>query len=223
MDGMDGMTRLNGTVALAHRAGSPAAGPDATSSYCSVSPTVVVGVRRLPVPAGCDPARGPLVPPLRLSYRDLEELLADRGIDVDHVSLHRWMQRFTPPLVDAASPCRHAGGSRWFVDETYVKVPGRGATSTGRSTSAARCSMSMSRPAGRGRSAPLLRVDDRDAWPSTRGRHGPARALARVIDELLPAAFHDTDRYSNNRIECRSRAPQSAAAADALAQDRPHR
>src|SRR3954466_13170227 len=60
-----------------------------------------------------------------LSYRDLEELLAERGIEVDHVTLYRWVQRFTPLLVDAASPCRHAAGSRWFVDETYVKVAGR--------------------------------------------------------------------------------------------------
>jgi len=37
-----------------------------------------------------------------LSYRDLEELLAERGIEVDHVTLYRWVQRFTPLLVDAA-------------------------------------------------------------------------------------------------------------------------
>ena len=59
-----------------------------------------------------------------LSYRDLEELLAERGIEGDHVTLHRWVQRFTPLLIDAARPCRHAVGSRWFVDETYVKVAG---------------------------------------------------------------------------------------------------
>ena len=59
-----------------------------------------------------------------LSYRDLEELLAERGIDVDHVTLYRWVQRFTPALIDAARPCRHAVGDRWFVDETYVKVAG---------------------------------------------------------------------------------------------------
>src|SRR3954465_3413856 len=50
-----------------------------------------------------------------LSYRDVEELLAERGVEVDHVTLYRWVQRFTPLLVDAASPCRHAVGSRWFV------------------------------------------------------------------------------------------------------------
>jgi len=37
-----------------------------------------------------------------LSYRDLEELLAERGIEVDHVTLFRWVQRFTPLLVDVA-------------------------------------------------------------------------------------------------------------------------
>jgi IS6 family transposase len=60
-----------------------------------------------------------------LSYRDVEELMAERGITVDHVSGYRWVQRFTPLLIEAARPCRHAPGDRWFVDETYVKVAGR--------------------------------------------------------------------------------------------------
>jgi transposase-like protein len=59
-----------------------------------------------------------------LSYRDLEELLAKRGIAVDHVTLYRWVRRFTPLLIDAARPCRHQVGDRWFVDETHVKVKG---------------------------------------------------------------------------------------------------
>jgi IS6 family transposase len=60
-----------------------------------------------------------------LSYRDVEELLAERGIEVDHVTIYRWVQRFTPLLIDEARPCRHVPGDRWFVDETYVKVAGR--------------------------------------------------------------------------------------------------
>ena len=60
-----------------------------------------------------------------LSYRDVEELLAERGITVDHVTVYRWVQRFTPLLIDAARPCRHSPGDRWSVDETYVKVAGR--------------------------------------------------------------------------------------------------
>jgi transposase-like protein len=59
-----------------------------------------------------------------LSYRDLEELLPERGIEVDHVTVYRWVQRFTPLLADAARFCRHAPGDRWFCDETYVKVHG---------------------------------------------------------------------------------------------------
>ena len=60
-----------------------------------------------------------------LSYRDVEELLAERGVSVDHVTIYRWVQRFTVQFVEAARPCRHAPGDRWFVDETYVKVAGQ--------------------------------------------------------------------------------------------------
>ena len=60
-----------------------------------------------------------------LSYRDVEELLAERGIEVDHVTVYRWVQTFTPEFIDAARPARHATGDRWFLDETYVKVAGR--------------------------------------------------------------------------------------------------
>src|SRR3954449_7901652 len=60
-----------------------------------------------------------------LCYRDVEELLAERGIDIDHVTVHRRVQTFTAEFIDAARPGRHATGDRWFLDETYVKVAGR--------------------------------------------------------------------------------------------------
>jgi IS6 family transposase len=47
-----------------------------------------------------------------LSYRVVEELLIERGIEVDHVSVYRWVQRFTPLLAEAARPCRHGVGDR---------------------------------------------------------------------------------------------------------------
>jgi transposase-like protein len=59
-----------------------------------------------------------------LSYHDVEELLAERGVQVDHVSIYRWVRRFRPILADAARCAQHAIGSRWQVDETYVKVAG---------------------------------------------------------------------------------------------------
>ena len=54
-----------------------------------------------------------------LSYRDVEELLvAERDIGVDHVTVYRWVERFTPLVIDAARPCWHVAGDRWFVDKT---------------------------------------------------------------------------------------------------------
>jgi transposase-like protein len=59
-----------------------------------------------------------------LSYRDVEELLVERGVEVDHVTVYRWVHRFTPLLLDAARFCRRSPGDRWYVDETYIKVNG---------------------------------------------------------------------------------------------------
>jgi transposase-like protein len=39
-----------------------------------------------------------------LSYRDVEELLAERGVEVDHVSVYRWVLRFTPLLAEVLGP-----------------------------------------------------------------------------------------------------------------------
>ncbi len=61
----------------------------------------------------------------RLSYRDVEALLAERGIEVDHVTVCRWVQTFASEFIDTARLARHASGDRWFVDETYVKLAGR--------------------------------------------------------------------------------------------------
>ena len=47
-----------------------------------------------------------------LSYREVEELLAERSVEVDHVTVFRWVQRFTPLLADAARFCRHSPGDR---------------------------------------------------------------------------------------------------------------
>ena len=55
-----------------------------------------------------------------LSYRDLEEILAKRGIDVDHVTLYRWVQRFTPELIDAARQRRHAVDQHGQVIDVLV-------------------------------------------------------------------------------------------------------
>jgi transposase-like protein len=58
------------------------------------------------------------------SYRDVEELLVERGVEVDHVTVYRWVQRFAALLAAAARFARHSPRDRWFGDETYVKVNG---------------------------------------------------------------------------------------------------
>jgi transposase-like protein len=47
-----------------------------------------------------------------LSYRDVEELLAERGIKVDHVTIYRWVQRFAPEFAEAARARQHLVGDR---------------------------------------------------------------------------------------------------------------
>src|SRR5215208_1849311 len=122
-----------------------------------------------------------------LSYRDLEELLAERGIQVDHVTIYRWVLRFTPLLADAARPCRHAVGDRWQVDETYVKVAGRWRTSTARSTSSARSS-TCSSPHGATRPLPAGSSSGRSGRRRSPGggHHRPAATYPVVLEELLP-------------------------------------
>jgi IS6 family transposase len=137
-----------------------------------------------------------------LSYRDVEELLAERGVEVDHTTLFRWVVRFTPLFVEAARPCRHNLGDRWFVDETYVKVRGRWRylyravdqfgqvvdvlLSTKRDKKAARRFFTRALAGG---AAPAEVTTDR------------AAAYQRVLDELVPAAQHVTVPYANNRVE----------------------
>jgi transposase-like protein len=59
-----------------------------------------------------------------LSYRDLEELMAERGLHVDHTTIFRWVQRYAPELEKRCRPHLKTTTDSWRVDETYVKVKG---------------------------------------------------------------------------------------------------
>ena len=83
-----------------------------------------VSVCRVPVPSDVIVVAVRWYLRYNLSYRDVEELLVERGVEVDHVTVYRWVQRFTPLLADAARFDRHSPGNGWFVDETYVRVNG---------------------------------------------------------------------------------------------------
>ena len=59
-----------------------------------------------------------------VSFRDLELMLADRGVEVDHVTLYRWTQRFAPEIEARMRPHLRPCRGPWHVDETYVRVSG---------------------------------------------------------------------------------------------------
>jgi IS6 family transposase len=112
------------------------------------------------------------------------------------------VQTFTVELIDAARPSRHAGGDRWFVDETYVKVAGRWTylyravdqhgqvidvlLSQRRDSAAARALFTR---ALRLSPAPIEVTTDR------------APVYPRVIDEHVPGACHVLEQYANNLVE----------------------
>jgi len=60
-----------------------------------------------------------------LSYRDLEEMMAERGLSVDHTTIYRWVQQFAPLLEKRCRAKLKPTNSSWRVDETYVKVKGQ--------------------------------------------------------------------------------------------------
>jgi IS6 family transposase len=113
------------------------------------------------------------------------------------------VQRFAPEFAEAARARRHLVGDRWRVDETYVKVGGawrylfRAIDQFGqvidvflsprRNAKAAR--RFFERAIGRTRISPVEVTTDR------------YRVYPRILDEMLPAAFHCTELYANNRLE----------------------
>jgi len=59
-----------------------------------------------------------------LSYRDLEEMMRERGLSVDHTTIYRWVQHYAPELEQRCRPHLKATNDSWRVDETYIKIKG---------------------------------------------------------------------------------------------------
>jgi hypothetical protein len=166
-------------------------------SYLLSSP---LGLRRVPVPGRGDPGGGALLLRYGLSCRDVEGLLGERGIQGDHVTVYRWVQRFTPLLAEAARFARHSPGDRWFLDETYVKVNGV-------------CRYVYRAIDQHGQVIDVLLAIRRDAPPARRFFTRALRTLKvvptevvtdaapvypAVLDELVPSAWHHVERYATD-------------------------
>lgn len=59
-----------------------------------------------------------------VSYRDLEEIMAERGVTVDHATLNRWVERYAGLVADDARRCKQPTDRSWRMDETYIRVRG---------------------------------------------------------------------------------------------------
>jgi transposase, IS6 family len=145
-----------------------------------------------------------------LSYRDVEELLAERGIAVDHVTLWRWVQRYAPEIERRLRKGLKATNDSWRVDETYVRVKGQwrylyravdssGATldfllSAKQDADAAK--RFLAKALGReNRSAPrVIHTDGHGAYP-------PAIAQLKTDEVLDENCWHRVGRYLNNLVE----------------------
>src|SRR5512144_2487023 len=61
-----------------------------------------------------------------LSYRNLEEMMEERGVQVDHSNVYRWVQKFTPLLeATVRKGKKRPVGRSWRMDETYIKIKGQ--------------------------------------------------------------------------------------------------
>jgi putative transposase len=60
-----------------------------------------------------------------VSYRDLEEIMEERGVDVDHGTLNRWVVKFAPLMAVQAQSRKKPTAVSWRMDETYIKVKGK--------------------------------------------------------------------------------------------------
>ena len=144
-----------------------------------------------------------------LSYRDLEEMMAERGLSIDHVTIWRWVQRYAPVLNQRIRRELRRPNRSWRVDETYVKVAGnwaylyRAVDSTGetiefmlspkRDLIAAKLFLRLALSGG-GRSPRVINVDGHPAYSS-------AITELKQSGELGRRCGCRTSPYMNNIIE----------------------
>jgi IS6 family transposase len=145
-----------------------------------------------------------------LSYRDLAEMMSERGLSIDHTTIFRWVQNYAPEIDRRSRPHLKKSNDSWRVDETYVKVRGkwmylyRAVDSSGqtldfqlnatRSKRAARRFFKKMLGSPHVSTPRVINVDQNAAYP------GAIHDL--IQDGLLPEACqHRPVKYLNNIVE----------------------
>ena len=145
-----------------------------------------------------------------LSYRDLEEMMQERGLHVDHTTIYRWVQRYAPELEKRCRPHLKACNDSWRVDETSIKIrkiwmylyraiDTQGNTlefllSPKRDTEAAKCFFSKALAAPHSSTPRVITVDKNAAYP---------QAFKELkAEKVMPDACElRQSKYLNNLVE----------------------
>jgi len=145
-----------------------------------------------------------------LSYRQVAEMVNERGLDVHHTTIHRWVQRYAPELEKRCRPHLRPTNNSWRVDETYIKIKGkdrylyRAVDSTGqtldflltakRDASAAKRFLRKALKAVHNQEPRVINVDKNAAYPKAIDELKEKKELSKGV-ELRQ------NKYLNNRIE----------------------
>jgi transposase-like protein len=146
-----------------------------------------------------------------LSYRDLEEMMRERGLSLDHTTIYRWGQAYAPELEKRIRPHLRLTNDSYRVDETYIKVKGtwkylyRAVDSTGQTIdfmlsarrdkrAAKRFFRKMLKTAAKGQSPRVINFDKNQAYPP---------AIEELKNEGVLAATSQLRqcKYLNNILE----------------------
>jgi transposase-like protein len=139
----------------------------------------------------------------RLSYADVAEWFAERGLAVDRSTVYRWVQRFLPLFGDAARAHRRRVGAKWRVDETYVRLHGgwtyveRAIDQEGQVVDAY---VSQRRNARAAQTFFERAIDETGVRPE-RVTTDKARCYPPALRAVLPGVEHRTSKYLNNGLE----------------------
>ncbi len=139
----------------------------------------------------------------RLSYADVVEWFAERGLVVDRSTIYRWVQRFLPLFGEAARAHRRPVGKKWRVDETYVRLNGswtyvyRALDQDGQVVDV----YFSERRNAKAAQAFFERALDETGVRPTRVTTDKAKCYPPALRKVLPNVEHRTSKYLNNGIE----------------------
>jgi len=138
-----------------------------------------------------------------LSYRDVEELLAERGVNVSYETIRRWCTRFGPIYANRLRKRSGPGGDQWFVDEVFIRIDGqqrylyRAVDQDGQVLDI----LVQTRRNTRAATRFFRRLLKRQGRAPRRLMTDKLRSYAPAHRELMPDTIHDTSQYANNRAE----------------------